>query len=82
MVRVGRVAAKEPVLSEDPQIAGLRPRGPPRLLQCLVEVERLRPFALLAGLQGAQQIGDLVLAEAGQGQVDLGAGLEIGQKAG
>jgi hypothetical protein len=46
-----RIAAQEPMLLERPQIAGLRAGCPARLFQCLVEVERLRPFALLAGLE-------------------------------
>jgi hypothetical protein len=41
------------VVAERPQLAGLRPRRLPRFGQGVVEVERLGPFALLAGLEEA-----------------------------
>jgi hypothetical protein len=45
-----RIAAQEPMIPERPEIAGLGPGCPPRLLQGLVEVEALHALALLADL--------------------------------
>ena len=47
------VPAQQAMLAELPEIAGLRPGCPARLLQRLVEVERLLPLALLADLQAS-----------------------------
>jgi hypothetical protein len=64
VVGVRRVPAQEAMVPERPEITGLRAGCPARLLQRLVEVERLCPFPLLAGLQRSQQLLDLILAEA------------------
>jgi hypothetical protein len=64
IVGLGRVPAQQPVVPEHPEIPGLRPGCPPRLLQGLVEVEALHVLALLADLELSEQVSDLVLAEA------------------
>jgi hypothetical protein len=69
------------VLAERPEVARLRAR----LLRCrierFVEVERLRPFPPLAGLERSQQVLDLVLAEPREREVEIGCALEIGEEA-
>ena len=52
------------MVPELPEIAGLRARCPSRLLERLVEVEALHVLALLADFELAEQVPDLVLAEA------------------
>jgi hypothetical protein len=54
------------MVAENPQIAELGPRGAGRLRQGLIEIEALDSFALLADLERAPQIGDLVFPEARQ----------------
>jgi hypothetical protein len=65
-VWIGGVAAQESMVAENPQIAELGPRGAGRLRQGLIEIEALDSFALLADLERAPQIGDLVFPEARQ----------------
>jgi hypothetical protein len=68
------------VLAEGPQLSWLGPRSASRLLEGGVEIEALRPFGLLSGLQAAEQVTDFVLAEAGKGEVDLGTGCQVRQE--
>jgi len=70
------------VIPERPEIAGLRPRCPPRLFERFVEVEALHVLALLAGLERSQQLLHLVLAEARERDVKLRGRLELCQQAG
>ena len=70
------------MLSQAPEVSGLSPGLPGRLLEGRVEIEGLRPFALLTDLEAAQQIADLVFPKAGQGQIDRRSGSELGQEAG
>ena len=79
---IGGVTAGEPMVAQDPEITRLRARGASGLFECLVEIEALDLLALLADFERAQQILDLVLAEARQRQVDVGAGLQVGQQTG
>jgi hypothetical protein len=48
---LGRIAAQEPMLAERPQVAPLRSGLLCRRFERLIEVEALRPFAPLTGLQ-------------------------------
>ncbi len=82
VVGIGGVTAQQSMVAQDPQIAELGPGCTSSFLERLIEIEALDPLALLASLKRAQQIGDLVLAEARQRQIDLGRGLQLGQKAG
>ena len=79
---LGRVADQEPMLADGPQLTCLGPRSPRRFLESSVQIEALRPFGLLPRLKAAEQVADLVLAEAGKGEVDLGARLQVREEAG
>ena len=70
------------MVAEDPEIAGLRPRCPARLFEGLVEVEALRPFALLTGLETPEQVLDLALAEPREREVEVGRRPEISEEPG
>jgi hypothetical protein len=72
IVGLGRVSALKPMVAELPEVAGLRAGCPSRLLERIVEVEALHVLALLTDLQLAEQVPDLVLAEARERQVDVG----------
>src|SRR5664280_3663040 len=76
------IPTQEPVVAEDPEIAGLRARSPPRFLQRLVKVEALDVLALLAGLKLSEQILHLVLTEPRERQVDVGSRLQVSEEAG
>ncbi len=67
---VGGVAAQEPMVAQDEEIAGLGAWRAGRLFESLPQIEALHLLALLASFKGAQQVGDLILAEAGQREVD------------
>ena len=79
---VGGIAAEEPMLSQAPEIAWLAPRLSCRLLQRGIQIEGFRPFALLADLQAAQQIANLVVAETGPGEIHVACGPELREEAG
>ena len=79
---LGGVTDQEPMLAECPQLTGVGPRSARRLLEGRVEVEGLGSFGLLSGLQAAEQVTDFVVAEAGEADVDVGTGRQIGQEAG
>jgi hypothetical protein len=64
------------MLAERPQVARLRPRLPSRLLELLLEIERLRSFPLLPGLETPQELADLVVPEPGQREVEIGIRLD------
>jgi hypothetical protein len=74
------IPAEEPMVPEDPQIARLRAGSSPSLLQRFVEVEALHVLALLADLQLAEQVSDLILIEPRKREVDVGRRLQIGDQ--
>jgi len=82
VVGIRAVAAQQALVAEDPELARLRARRAGRGLEGGVEIEALDLLALLAGLERAEQVADLVLAEARQRQIDLGPGLQVGQEPG
>jgi hypothetical protein len=68
------------VIAEDEQVTELRVGGACCLREGLIEIEALDSLTLLADLERAQQIGDLVFVETAQSQVDTGRRLQIGQQ--
>jgi hypothetical protein len=55
--------------AEGPPVARLRARFAGRSLEGGIEVERLRAFALLAGVEAAQEVVDFILSEARQAEI-------------
>jgi len=82
ILALGGVSDQEPMLTELPQVPGLGAWRPSRILEGRVKIEVLGALLLLASLQTPQQISDLVFREPREGQVDLRAGLKVGQEAG
>ena len=82
-VGLGRaVPAHDPVIAQAPHVAPLDARVGLGGLPGGVEVERLLTVSLLAGVQPLEQLGDLVVVEAGQGEVDVRRGVEVGEQPG
>jgi len=79
---LGRVADQEPMLADGPQLTCLGPRSPGRFIEGGIQVEALRPFGLVSRLQAPEQVADFVFAEAGKGEVQLGARLQVREQAG
>ena len=67
------------MVAQRPQIAARDACCRLRFLQCRVQVERFRPIPLLASVQALEQACELVLAEAGEPEVDLLHGGEVRQ---
>ena len=79
--RVRAIPAEQPVIAQQPHVTGLRPRRRlARLLDRLVEVERLRALASVAHVQRLQELRHLVLAEAGEREVYALDRLEISEQ--
>jgi hypothetical protein len=68
---VRRVAAQEAVVSQLPQVARLGHRGGLCGLQGSIQVEGLYPLPLLPRVERLQQLVQLFLGEAGEGEVDI-----------
>ena len=77
-----RIAAPQDVRPHADRVARLRAGRPRRGLDGGVEVERFRALALLPGLEAPDEVADLPLVEAGQGDVEVGNDPELGEKAG
>ena len=76
---LGGIATQQPMLTESPDIAGLRPRLL-RGLERLVKVERLGALPFLPGFERAEEVPELIVAEAREADVD--ALLEVTEQTG
>jgi hypothetical protein len=80
--RIGRVAAQQSVIAQGPQVTGRRAWGSRRSLEGRLEVEALGALALLSGVEAAEEVAHLVIAEARQGQIERRPCLQVGEQAG
>ena len=68
----GGVPARQPVTSQQPQVAALDPALLLGLLQAFLEIKALVLVFEVQGLDPSQQFVDLLLPEAGEGEVQVG----------
>ena len=78
---VGRIAAKQPVVAQLPDIARLRDGVGLCGIEGGVRIEVLDAFALVAGVERLEELGHLVIVETRQGEVDFWSGVQLGQEA-
>jgi len=79
---VGGVAAHDAVVTHLPDVTARNARRPRCILPGRLQVEGLRPGSLVPRLKRLQELGDLVLAEAREADVQVGRLLQVGQQAG
>ena len=77
---LGGVPAEQTMVTEEPEVTRLGPWLPGRGFERLVEVEGLGALPLLPGIEGAQEVLQLILIEPGQGEVHRT--LELDEQAG
>jgi hypothetical protein len=74
------ISDQEAMLTQGPELAGLRPRSAGGVPQSRVEVEVLESLALLAGVEPAEQVANFIVPKPREAEVDTRAGLQVGQQ--
>ena len=76
---VGGITAEQPVIAQRPQIAGLGEGVGLCGVECGVGIEVLDTFALVTCVEQLEELGDLVIVEAGEREVNLRSGVQLGK---
>ncbi len=78
----GGIATEDAVVATEPEVARLGSGLAGGFLERGLLVEVLHLTALLAGFQLLEELGDLIVGEAGDRQVHVGHGVQVGEQAG
>ena len=67
------------MIAQRPQVAGLGEGVGLGGVEGVVGIEVLDAFALVLGVEQLEELGDLVIVEAGEREVHFGSGIQLGK---